>query len=89
MERILYQRPREKLRSIGPSELSIAELFQVILGAGSPKISGAKIARLVEELYMKDAITYQALISIGGIGEAKACQILAALELAMRAFRHE
>ena len=84
MDHQLYQRPREKLHDKGPRALSIVELIQIILGSGSAKVSVAKIARHVEKLFVEDKITYEALTSISGMGEAKACQILAALELSRR-----
>lgn len=84
MEYERYQRPREKLRTHGVEALSIAELFQVILGSGSSRISGAKIARLVDKLFVDDTLSYETLVSIEGVGEAKACQILAAIELSRR-----
>lgn len=84
MEYELYQRPREKLLTKGVGSLSVAELFQIILGSGSSKISGAKIARHVEKLFIEDAISYKTLVSTKGVGDAKACQILATLELSKR-----
>lgn len=84
MENALYQRPREKLRSSGVSTLSIAELLQVILGSGGPGASGATIARHVEELLIDGTASYDALVAVQGVGDAKACQILAAYELSKR-----
>lgn len=79
-----YQRPREKLQIKGVTALSFVELLQIILGSGSAKASGAKIARIVEKLLQEDKVTYDTLISTEGVGEAKACQILAVLEIARR-----
>jgi DNA repair protein RadC len=84
MEYELYQRPREKLRIKGAEALSIAELLQIILGSGSSKISGAKIARLIEKLFVENRVNYETLICTEGVGEAKACQILATIELSRR-----
>lgn len=84
MEFVLYQRPREKLRSRGVSVLSIGELLQVILGSGGPNASSAKIARLIEKLIIDHAVSYESLVLIQGVGNSKACQILAALELGNR-----
>ncbi|MFZ2126631.1 MAG: UPF0758 domain-containing protein [Candidatus Microsaccharimonas sp.] len=89
MEFVLYQRPREKLQSKGVKALSVVELLQVILGSGSPDASGAKIARLIEKLMIDNDVTYETLLSIRGVGNAKTCQILAAFELSKRMMPHE
>jgi DNA repair protein RadC len=89
MEFLQYQRPREKLRSKGVQSLSMVELFQIVVGPGSPNASGATIARRVEELCMSEAVSYEELVAVQGVGDAKACQILATLELSSRFNAHE
>ncbi len=79
-----YERPREKLRSKGAGVLSLVELFHVIIGTGGGAASGSKLAREVLELHKRQNITYLSLRTIKGLGDAKACQILAAVELAGR-----
>lgn len=84
MEQGIYQRPREKLRERGVHTLLTVELLQVIIGSGGPKASGAVLARLVGELFINETVSYQSLVAIDGIGDAKACQLLAVYELATR-----
>lgn len=79
-------RPREKLVAKGAAALSDIELLAVLLGSG---VRGrgvldvaAKILRRVEgRLDHADLDTLQ---SIKGLGEARACQIVAAIELSRR-----
>lgn len=85
MSYVLYERPREKLRHRGLSSLSLAELLQLIIGSGSPGASGARLARLVEAIILEDALSYDSLIALSGLGDAKACQILAVFEIVKRA----
>ena len=85
MDQILYERPREKLKNRGASSLSTSELFQLILGSGSGQASVARLARAVAELFVNDAeVSYAALAAIYGLGDAKACQLLAVSELTRR-----
>lgn len=84
MERILFERPREKLQTKGAAYLSTVELLQVIIGSGNAKASAARLARRVTDLFNKGTITYALLLGIDGIGSATACQILAAVELGAR-----
>lgn len=84
MEYIRYERPREKLRNRGAAALSLIELLQLIIGSGNAKTPGAKLAREVEQLLVQEDLTYTALIAVEGLGVAKVCQILAALELSRR-----
>ena len=85
MEQFSYLRPREKLQSRGVSSLRTAELLQVIIGSGTQSVSGAKIAKSVSNLLQSSAhLSYEALIGIAGLGQAKACQIIAAIELGRR-----
>lgn len=86
MEPQLYERPREKLRYKGATSLSKTELFQVLLGSGTPHFHVAKIARDVVHLLDKSSHTvrYDELALLPGLGDAKVCQILAVLELTRR-----
>lgn len=81
---IVYERPREKLQNRGVESLSLAELLQLIIGSGASKQPGAKLARLVEKLLSEGKGTYDTLMAIPGMGTAKTCQVLAALEMARR-----
>ncbi|HWT39802.1 MAG TPA: UPF0758 domain-containing protein [Dongiaceae bacterium] len=84
MGQVLYERPREKLRSHGVRFLTLAELLQLVLGSGSAQASGAKLARKVQELVSRQQVSYDELVALNGLGEAKACQLLAAFELGRR-----
>lgn len=84
MERVTYERPREKLHRQGVDALSSVELVQLIIGSGSSKSSAAKLARMVEALAHTGALHYTQLRQIEGIGEAKACQLMALYEYARR-----
>ena len=81
-------RPRERLVNKGPSSLSDAELISIILKTGTKEMSVSVLANyLLQEfngLNQLKKVTYRQLYNIRGIGQAKACQILAALELAKR-----
>lgn len=85
MEQILYERPREKLRYRGAKSLSVAELFQIVIGSGNSKTSVGKIARGVVDLVNShSSLMYEDLLKVNGVGDAKATQILAVIELANR-----
>lgn len=82
------ERPRERLRLRGPSSLSVPELIAILLGTGS---RGKDVLELSSELLAEFGdvkglarATGEELTSFPGLGEAKACVLLAALELAKR-----
>ncbi|MDO5843588.1 MAG: DNA repair protein RadC [Methanocorpusculum sp.] len=79
-------KPREKIISRGASSLSLAELVAAIIGRGTFNCDAIQIGKVVGEVLSEK--TYETsvddLISINGVGEAKACQIVASLELARR-----
>ena len=83
------ERPQEKLLYRGASGLSNSELLALIIRTGTDKRSAIGLA--------EDVIAYAAdnigdlgmaevreLTEIDGIGEAKACSIVAAMELSKR-----
>jgi len=79
-------RPREKLLAKGEAALSDAELLAVLLGSGTKRSSvldlSVKILKSLDgSLATADA---QALLELDGVGRAKACQIVAAMELGRR-----
>ena len=84
MERILFERPREKLQAKGVAYLSTTELIQAVLGSGTPTVSAARLSKRVSALMTSERITMRALLAINGIGIARACQLLAAIELGKR-----
>lgn len=78
-------RPREKLEKYGVDALSTTELLMVILGSGSRQLPVEKLAKKIEKQFEKyKEVTLVDLLDIKGIGLAKACQILASLELVER-----
>lgn len=82
-------RPREKLLLKGRTALSDAELIAVIIGSGTPSQSavevGKHILRAVDHDLNKLAkLSVKDLMKFKGIGEAKAINIISALELGRR-----
>lgn len=83
-------RPREKAMDKGFEALSVAELLAVIIGSGTPGENVVDLCqRLLHEhdnkLYLVARRSFRDLMrNFKGIGEVKAVQILAALELARR-----
>ena len=82
----ISDRPRERLISLGPKALSDPELVSILLSSGS---AGSDVSVIAEKVIrVLDAgnleITIDDLVTINGIGKAKAAIILAALELSRR-----
>ena len=82
-------KPREKLLRAGKEKLSNMEILALLIGSGTKKRSAMELAAEVISMD-STGIKYLAecrpeeLASIKGIGEAKACEILAAVELGKR-----
>lgn len=81
-------RPRERLAYAGPSALSNAELLAIILRVG---VGGENVIRMAERLLIQFGgltglaqASFEELCQQHGMGEAKATQIKAALELGRR-----
>jgi len=81
-------KPREKLVQKGAASLSDVELLAVIIGKGCAGKDVLQVASEIERRFKDtlDKIGFEELVKIDGIGEAKACQILASFELARRYF---
>ena len=82
-------RPREKLLLKGKSALSDAELIAILLGSGSRSLSAVELAKQVltkvdNDLNQLAKLSVKELMKFNGIGEAKAINIIAALELGRR-----
>lgn len=84
----LGDRPRERLAQVGERAVSTAELLAIILRSGS---GGESVIRLAERLLVKfnglpglGRASLGELNTVKGIGEAKAIEIKAALELGRR-----
>jgi DNA repair protein RadC len=84
-------RPRERLRQVGPEQMSNAELLAILLRTGSRGRSAVDLAELVlkrfgsiRELLNADL---EELTDIPGVGLAKAAQLKAAIEVGRRIAR--
>ncbi|HEY8490490.1 MAG TPA: DNA repair protein RadC [Dehalococcoidia bacterium] len=82
------ERPRERLRDFGASALSTAELLAIILRTGTSRESVVQLAgRLLSQhggLTGLARVSFAELCNERGMGEAKAAQLQAALELGRR-----
>jgi len=81
-------RPRERLLAAGPSALSDGELLGLLFGIGSREKTAVELAgEVISEaggLHGLYDVSVHELMQVNGIGEAKACIILAAVELGRR-----
>ena len=82
------ERPRERLLREGPAALSNAELLAILLRVGTDKENAIDLAGYIliefNGLGGLQRTSVAELTAIYGIGEAKACQIKAAIELGYR-----
>lgn len=85
----IIDRPREKLIALGPEALSDTELLAVLIGSGVKGKSVLSLSQAILRMIDKNPgkPDFTSLRSIEGIGSAKACQILAALEFSRRRFQ--
>lgn len=83
-----HERPREKLIEKGVENLRDGELMAILLRTG---IEGKNVIKISEEILSKFpkkkllSLDFKELSKIKGIGEGKACLLLAAFELTKRA----
>jgi DNA repair protein RadC len=81
-------RPRERLLAEGPEALSSAELLGILLGIGTKERTAVELAQQVISesggLFALHGVGVHDLQGVHGIGEAKACIILAAVEFGKR-----
>lgn len=83
------ERPREKLSKYGVDSLSNSELLAILLRNGTREISVLELSNKLlaldqEGISFLASCTVEELSRIKGIGVAKACQIIAAIELGKR-----
>ena len=82
------ERPRERLKQYGPGHLSNSELIAILLRVGSTGESVLNLSSRVLSTYGGlggiARASYGELCDLHGISDAKACQLLAALELGRR-----
>ena len=87
----VHDRPREKLLRKGAAALSDRELLAVLLGKGTPGMDvmtlAGKLARVIDEKGL--GVRAEDLTGFGGVGDAKATLILAAIEFARRRIKPE
>jgi DNA repair protein RadC len=81
-----FDRPREKMVRKGPRALSSLELLCVLLGSG---IKGKDVFAVASDILKAtergiDTISMEKLMHVDGVGLAKACQIMAAIEYSRR-----
>lgn len=93
----ISERPRERLLTNGAKHLTTAELIAILLGTGqgAGKLSAIGLGQYIlqqlgqhgrDPLVVLRDVTAAELMTIPGIGPAKATTILAAIELGKRAF---
>jgi DNA repair protein RadC len=82
------EKPRERLRGLGPGQLSNPELIAILLRVGS---RGENVLNLATRsistfggLAGLSRASYAEMCGLHGISDAKACQLLAAFELGRR-----
>jgi DNA repair protein RadC len=89
----LRDRPREKLARLGATALGDNELLALVLGSGTRGANALTLANLVLEaaggLHGLPACTREELRRVVGVGDAKAAQILASIELGRRTLLRE
>lgn len=81
-----FDRPREKMQKKGAKVLSNLELLAVLLGSGIKGKDVFEVARDILKLAQEDFnnLNLDNLKNIEGVGLAKACQIMAAIEFSKR-----
>ena len=83
------ERPRERLRRVGPRNLSLTELLVLLVGSGTRQSSAWTVAVEVREavgnsLHRLASLDVASLEGVHGVGRATAARIVAALELGRR-----
>ncbi len=83
------ERPREKLYKYGPKALSNTELLAIIIRTGNKENTAIEISQKLlagkkEGISFLSDTSLQEITKVKGIGECKAAQILAAVELGKR-----
>lgn len=88
----LTERPRERLKEVGKENLTDKELLAIILKSGTREknvnLLALDLLKKYDLLAFKD-LTLEALKKESGIGEVKAIELLAAIELGKRIYLKE
>jgi len=81
-----FDRPREKMEKKGINALSNLELLAVLLSSGIKGKDVFEVAKEILKLVQNDfnSLSLESLKNIEGVGLAKACQIMAAIEFSKR-----
>jgi DNA repair protein RadC len=84
-----HDRPRERLRRLGPAALTDADLLVLLIGSGTahasgPLVASALLTRFDTPVRLASA-DVSALESVAGVGRATAGRLAAAFELGRRA----
>jgi len=84
-----HDRPRERLRALGPGALTAVELIAILLGTGTvrrgaPDVAAELVASTGGSLRALARRPVGALAAVPGVGAAKAARVMAALELGRR-----
>lgn len=84
----INDRPRERLLTVGTNNISNEELLAILLKTGtvdsSAKTVATNVLKKIGDIHNLQTVTLEQLKQINGIGTAKACVILAAVELSRR-----
>ena len=84
----VLERPRERLINFGVENLSNEELLAIILKTGTKEYSAKELAlnilKEVGDIRNLKNINFEKLINFKGIGQAKASELMACIELAKR-----
>lgn len=86
------ERPRERLKKVGSKNISDKELLAIILKTGTRNKNVTELAiEILKEYKLNDLreISLNTLTKIKGIGEVKAIELLAAIELGRRIYLKE
>lgn len=81
-----HEKPREKLLARGTQSLKAYELLAVLLGSGTQGKDVINLSKEIAKLFENDfeGLSLERLTAIHGLGDAKAMQILSAIELSRR-----
>ena len=85
----LEERPRERLKEVGANLLTDKELLSIILKTGTKEKSVSDLSiELLKQYSLEDLqnISIEELTLIKGIGEVKAIELIASIELGKRIF---
>ena len=85
----LLERPRERMKQVGVSNLSDRELLAIILKTGTKDLSANDLAIEIlkkYDLYAMKNLTESNLMTIKGIGVVKAQELISAIELGRRIY---